>query len=65
MAMELIRFRTHYSPGNIMVEYTPAASGANGALISLDGDFRLLGNGYKKEEEEEEEGRLMKQSIAR
>lgn len=28
-----------------MVEYTPA-SGANGALISFDGDFRLLGNGY-------------------
>jgi hypothetical protein len=35
-------------PGNIIVEYTPA-NGANGALISLDGDFLLLGNGFENE----------------
>jgi hypothetical protein len=46
IAIKLIRFH-YYLPGNIIVEYTPA-NGANGALISFDGDFLLLGNGYKK-----------------
>lgn len=44
----MIRF--HYLPGNIIVEYTPA-NGANGALISFDGDFLLLGNGYSNKKE--------------